>query len=244
MGLIKTLKRKVFKISNFFSNKLFVKNKNILITGSNSGIGLALTKQLVKENKILALVNKDSNNLENLKNLKVVQNNFEESRLDNAVLLEIQKFKPEILINCAASFGPENQNFKNININEFKLILNINVFGPLELIQETVKLNNLKQIINITSEMGSISNNKIGGYYYYRSSKSLLNSISKNLSLDLRKKEINVFCIHPGDVKTKINSGGLIAPDISAQKIINILAENDSKFSGLLIDINKDIIKW
>ena len=76
MGLIKTLKRKVFKISNFFSNKLFVKNKNILITGSNSGIGLALTKQLVKENKILALVNKDSNNLENLKNLKVVQNNF------------------------------------------------------------------------------------------------------------------------------------------------------------------------
>ena len=92
--------------------------------------------------------------------------------------------------------------------------------------------------------MGSTANNKVGGYYYYRSSKSLLNSISKNLSLDLKNDNINVFCIHPGDVKTKMNSGGLIMPDISAKKIINILSENNSKFSGILIDINKEIIKW
>ena len=36
----------------------------------------------------------------------------------------------------------------------------------------------------------------------------------------------------------------LIMPDISAKKIINILSENNSKFSGILIDINKEIIKW
>ena len=92
--------------------------------------------------------------------------------------------------------------------------------------------------------MGSISSNNNGGHYLYRTTKSLLNSISKNLSIDLKEKKINVFCIHPGSVKTKLNVGGLIMPDIVAQKIINICAENQNKFSGIFIDIEKKILKW
>ena len=247
MGFVKTLKRKSLKIQNFFLKELSLKNKNIIISGSNSGIGLELTKKLLTENNILAFVNNETNNLDNLNNfnnLDIIKNNFEKNELEETSLKKINLFKPDILINCAASFGPEKQELKDINLKKFKQILNINVFGALQLINESLKSNNLKQIVNITSEMGSTANNKVGGYYYYRSSKSLLNSISKNLSLDLKNENINVFCIHPGDVKTKMNSGGLIMPDISAKKIINILSENNSKFSGILIDINKEIIKW
>lgn len=247
MGFVKTLKRKSLKIQNFFLKELSLKNKNIIISGSNSGIGLELTKKLLTENNILAFVNNETNNLDNLNNfnnLDIIKNNFEKNELEETSLKKINLFKPDILINCAASFGPEKQELKDINLKKFKQILNINVFGALQLINESLKSNNLKQIVNITSEMGSTANNKVGGYYYYRSSKSLLNSISKNLSLDLKNDNINVFCIHPGDVKTKMNSGGLIMPDISAKKIINILSENNSKFSGILIDINKEIIKW
>jgi len=247
MGFVKTLKRKSLKIQNFFLKELSLKNKNIIISGSNSGIGLELTKKLLTENNILAFVNNETNNLDNLNNfnnLDIIKNNFEKNELEETSLKKINLFKPDILINCAASFGPEEQELKDINLKKFKQILNINVFGALQLINESLKSNNLKQIVNITSEMGSTANNKVGGYYYYRSSKSLLNSISKNLSLDLKNENINVFCIHPGDVKTKMNSGGLIMPDISAKKIINILSENNSKFSGILIDINKEIIKW
>ena len=247
MGFVKTLKRKSLKIQNFFLKELSLKNKNIIISGSNSGIGLELTKKLLTENNILAFVNNETNNLDNLNNfnnLDIIKNNFENNELEETSLKKINLFKPDILINCAASFGPEEQELKDINLKKFKQILNINVFGALQLINESLKSNNLKQIVNITSEMGSTTNNKVGGYYYYRSSKSLLNSISKNLSLDLKNDNINVFCIHPGDVKTKMNSGGLIMPDISAKKIINILSENNSKFSGILIDINKEIIKW
>ena len=69
--------------------------------------------------------------------------------------------------------------------------------------------------------MGSITLNKKGDYYYYRASKALLNSITKNLSIDLNKKNINVLCIHPGSVKTKMNPGGDISTSQSSQKIIN-----------------------
>ena len=55
---------------------------------------------------------------------------------------------------------------------------------------------------------------------------------------------INVLCIHPGSVKTKMNPGGDISTDISSQKIINICSENNLKYSGKFIDINKNILEW
>ena len=41
-----------------------------------------------------------------------------------------------------------------------------------------------------------------------------------------------------------MNSSGLITPQSSAQKIINILGENNSNFSGKLMDINRNILNW
>lgn len=246
MGLVKTLRRKSSKISNIFTKKLDLQNKNIILTGSNTGIGLELARKLVVNNNLLALVNKNFENLKilNEKRIKIIQCDFEENNLPNNLSNEINIFKPNILINCAGTFGFPDQDLLKIKIENFKKVLNINVFSPLKLIQISLESKNLEQIVNITSEMGSISNNISGGYYYYRGSKTLLNSISKNLSLDLKNKDINVFCIHPGNVKTKMNTSGIILPDISAQKIINILSENNPNLSGLFIGINKEIIKW
>ena len=246
MGLIKTLKRKSSKISNIFLKKLDIQNKNIILTGSNTGIGLELAKKLIVNNNLLTLVNKNFENLKvlNKKKIKIFQCDFEENNFSNDLSNEIDMFKPNILINCAGTFGFPDQDLSKIEIENFKKVLNINVFSPLKLTQISLRSKNLEQIVNITSEMGSISNNISGGYYYYRGSKTLLNSISKNLSLDLKNKNINVFCIHPGNVKTKMNSSGIISPDISAQKIINIMSENNPILSGLFIGINKEIIKW
>ena len=246
MGLFKTLKRKSIDISNFFSKKLNLHNKNIILTGSNTGIGLELARKLVINNNLLAFVNENFENLKilNEEKIKIIKSNFEENFLSSEVSKEINTFKPNILINCAGTFGFPHQDLSKIEIENFKKVLNVNVFSPLKLIQMSLKSKSLEQIVNITSEMGSISNNISGGYYYYRGSKTLLNSISRNLSLDLQSKNINVFCIHPGNVKTKMNNSGLISPDISAQKIINIISENNPNLSGSFVGINKEIIKW
>ena len=71
MGLIKTLKRKSSKISNIFLKKLDIQNKNIILTGSNTGIGLELARKLIVNNNLLTLVNK---NFENLKVLNKKKN--------------------------------------------------------------------------------------------------------------------------------------------------------------------------
>ena len=53
-------------------------------------------------------------------------------------------------------------------------------------------------IANISSQVGSIEDNKIGGYYAYRASKTALNQVTKSLSVDLSKDKIEATVLHPG----------------------------------------------
>ena len=246
MGIIKTIKRRFISLNNLFSKNHLLKDKRIIITGSNTGIGLELVKKLVNDNNIFALVNHKKNNLDEIKskNMKIIQKDFSDLDFNPFFKKEIIEFNPNILINCAANFGPTNQNLEQVKIDEFKKIININAFAPLRLIQILEQSKELNIIANITSGMASLKNNKSGGYYYYRASKTLLNSISRNLFFDLDKKNINIFTIQPGNVKTKMNSSGIMTTDMSSQKIINILYVNDAKLSGKLIDYNSKILAW
>ena len=106
---------------------------------------------------------------------------------------------------------------------------------------------NLTKVVNISSEMGSINNNHDGNFYIYRTSKSALNSITKNLSNDLfRKNKTLVFSIHPGSVKSKMNSSGLIDPELCAKNIIKMIIDCDSSYNGKFLDLrtNKEISWW
>ncbi len=246
MGIIKTIQKKYNNLLNLYEKNLFLENKNIIVSGANTGIGFELVKKFAIKNNVIALANYKTNNLDNINNgkIKILKNDFKELKFSEQFINEIYKFRPQILINCAAIFGPEDQELEKINYENFSEIMKINVFAPIKLINFCIKNLDLKQIVNISSEMGSISTNKIGGYYYYRLSKCMLNALSKNLSIDLKTKRINIFCIHPGNVKTKMNSGGLMSPELSAQKIINILSKNNSKLSGLLIDMNSKVLQW
>lgn len=244
MGIFKTIKRKTILFKNLFSKNYNIKDKNIIITGANSVIGLELLNKLSKENKIIALVNSSFKNIENKEKVKIIQKNFENLEFDEIFIKDLSTFKPNILINSAANFGPENQSLENINTKDFQKFININVLSPLKLIQFCLDGDSLKQVVNLTSGMGSLTNGHVGAFYYYRTTKSMLNSISKNISFDLKSKKINIFCLQPGNVKTKMNRSGIISPEFSAQKIINILGENNSNFSGKLIDINRNILQW
>ena len=70
----------------------------------------------------------------------------------------------------------------------------------------------IKKIINISSSGGSIEENKQENAYIYRTSKSY-NSISKNLSIDLKKYGTSVISIDPGNVKTGMNNKGYLAKE-------------------------------
>ena len=80
MGILKTLKRKILNINYKLSKNLEIPlNKNIIVTGANSGIGFELTKILSKyENNLLAFINFNDDKILNIKkkNIKIIKCDF------------------------------------------------------------------------------------------------------------------------------------------------------------------------
>ena len=79
-------------------------------------------------------------------------------------------------------------------------------------------------IVNISAIGGSIERNNSGSGYMYKTSKTALNAITKNMAVDLLKSNnIIVFALHPGGVKTKSNPGGALGADKCANLIIKLI---------------------
>jgi len=252
MGLRRLIKNYIYrkKFDVHKSVELKIKNKNILITGANSGIGLALTKKFLDlDNGVIATYNESKDNLLKIKNddLKICQ-------CDQSIIENINKLKEyivntpiNIIINNAGTWGGKNQIFNNIDYKNFARAININAISILklsELVLECSKKNSLNTILNISTLYSSIEHNSTGKNYVYKGTKSMMNAFSKNLSIDLKREfGVNVFSVCPGSVKTKINPGGILNPENVAINLIDIL-ENADSLNGKFVDLNKKELTW
>jgi NAD(P)-dependent dehydrogenase (short-subunit alcohol dehydrogenase family) len=50
-----------------------------------------------------------------------------------------------------------------------------------------------------------MGDNGSGGAYSYRSSKAAVNALFKSMAIDLKDKNVPVFILHPGIVKTNLD---------------------------------------
>ena len=103
----------------------------------------------------------------------------------------------------------------------------------------------LSKIVNISSDGGSIKLNNQGNAYIYRLTKSALNSISKNLSVDLYKKyKTEVVTIDPGNVKTSMNPKGFLNADKCSEYILNLVFDNKNYVHGKFLNLQNKEIPW
>ena len=85
----------------------------------------------------------------------------------------------------------------------------------------------------LSARVGSISDNRIGGWYGYRASKAALNMILRNLAIELARKRGEAICVglHPGTVDTGLSkpfqgstpAEKLFTPDYSASRLLSVL---------------------
>jgi NAD(P)-dependent dehydrogenase (short-subunit alcohol dehydrogenase family) len=94
--------------------------------------------------------------------------------------------------------------------------------------------------------VGSISDNRLGGWHSYRASKAALNMLVRTMSLELARTHPQALCIalHPGTVDTAMSrpfqrgvaADRLFAPDRAAAQLLDVIAALTPADSGGCFD--------
>ena len=230
--------------------------KKILVTGANRGLGLGLVKKFLKNNeKVICTTRNISKSKELILCKEKYNDNLEICELD---LLD--KDSPNILsnflgdetidlfINNAGVIGHSAQHFKSVSSNHWLEVLKVNLIAPLLITQSIIKnigKSSERKIYFISSKVGSIEDNKSGGMYIYRSSKTALNQVVKSLSIDLKPLGISVISLHPGWVRTEMGGpNALISVEESVNGMIDVISNTSIINSGQFINYDGTRLPW
>jgi NAD(P)-dependent dehydrogenase (short-subunit alcohol dehydrogenase family) len=129
------------------------------------------------------------------------------------------------------------------------MIFRINTFAPMKMAEafvDHVAGSEHKKIVALTSILGSMAENRLGGLYAYRASKAALNAIMRSLSIDLgRKHGIIVAPIHPGWVRTAMGGPRAeISPEESVAGCCRVIAGLTKEGSGRFWMYNGSELPW
>ena len=220
-------------------------SKNIVITGANRGIGLALCLRYLEGNaQIYAVCRQNSAELDAsgatiISGVDVTNNASVEQLAE-----QLKEVSIDVLINNAGILRDEV--LGHINYQTIQEQFNTNTLAPLK-VTEALRLNlgSNSKLIMITSRMGSIEDNTSGGRYGYRMSKAALNAAAMSLSHDLRPEGVAVGIIHPGYVQTDmVNGYGDIPANEAAKRIVQRIDELDIQNSGTFWHANGEVLPW
>jgi NAD(P)-dependent dehydrogenase (short-subunit alcohol dehydrogenase family) len=123
----------------------------------------------------------------------------------------------------------------------------INATGPALIAKHTLGLlrrDAKSAFACLSARVGSIEDNRLGGWHAYRASKAALNMLVRTCAVELRQRNPGALCValHPGTVDTRLSqpfqggvpSSKLFTPAMSARSLLGVLDRLTPADSGRL----------
>ncbi|MDP2192972.1 MAG: SDR family NAD(P)-dependent oxidoreductase [Alphaproteobacteria bacterium] len=137
------------------------------------------------------------------------------------------------------------KSIKELSREKFQTIFEINTIVPALIAKyflPHLNRDNTSIFAALSARVGSISDNHLGGWYAYRSSKAALNMIIKNGAIEIGRRNKNAIIVglHPGTVDTNLSRpfhktipiDQLLTPHQSVEKLLGVLASLTPNDSG------------
>jgi NAD(P)-dependent dehydrogenase (short-subunit alcohol dehydrogenase family) len=196
----------------------------ILITGAGRGLGLELARRFVDLGwETLGTVRDPAKGAAMPKGSQT----FLCDSTDRSSLARLARDlagKPIDVLFCnAGMFGKRKQSVGTVDYDTWAEVMRVNVFSPMacvEALVDNLAASARRQVVMMSSRMGSMGENAAGGEVVYRSSKAALNAVTKSLSIDLAPRGITVVAVHPGWVQT--DRGGPAAALTPAESVAGL----------------------
>ena len=144
--------------------------------------------------------------------------------------------------------GPE-KSLKQIEPEVMARTLMLNTVGPALVAKHMLPLfprDRRSVFAALSARVGSISDNRLGGWHSYRASKAALNMLIRNYAIELGRthEQATVVGLHPGTVDTRLSEpfqgnvpdGQLFTPERSANHLLDVISALTPTDSGKCFD--------
>ncbi len=231
-----------------------------LITGSNRGLGLEMVQHLSqRENVTIFATCRKPDEAD-------VLNAIAEDHPNKIMVIQLDVTNPDsieasiqavkehtdgldVLINNAAINPPGKfQSFGALDADGFTFMLQVNTVAPLMIVQAYIDLLRAgmnARVVNISSQMGSMTWQAGGGYYGYCTSKAGLNMVTRCLAGDLGREGMTCVMLHPGWVQTDMGGASAdLTPDESITGVLKVIDGLTSQDNGMFYRWDGSVHPW
>lgn len=246
-------------------------NQQTLIVGANSNIGKALAAEIQHLSDVgLILISRGVSNEKQPSG---------EHRISNVKEITVQDYQPETIdlaiktltahsklpitqvfvcngILHGQYFQPEKR-LEDLDAQAFNQVMTVNALTPMLWIQKLTPILTGKvpcKVVVFSARVGSISDNRLGGWYSYRASKAALNMMLKTAAIELarRAKNIKIIAFHPGTTDTPLSkpfqknvpANKLFTCEFVAKQLLAIVEKTPVDQTASYLDWQGASINW
>jgi NAD(P)-dependent dehydrogenase (short-subunit alcohol dehydrogenase family) len=217
-----------------------------LIIGSSGGIGRAVAEALSARGDEVVGLSRTSNGFDITDEASVsgvlgAQNGFFDLIFVATGALVIDGHEPEKSIR---SLKPE------ALVGQFTT----NALGPALVLKHSLALmpRDRRSVFAVLSaRVGSIGDNRIGGWHSYRAAKAALNMLIHGAAIELARTHRHAVCIclHPGTVETRLTAGRAqshkaVPPEQAAANLLRVIDDLSPAQSGGFLDYAGKEVPW
>ena len=236
--------------------------KQAFVTGADRGLGFSITKWLL-ENQYHVFAGRFMEEWYFLDELKAdypesldlvpLDVGKDESVKAAAEIIASKTNHLDIIVNNTGISNRSDQAtvLEEQNYEAMMEIYNVNTLGALRVtncLMDLLLQGSTKLVVNISSEAGSIEENKRINMYGYCMSKAALNMQSSILHKHLLTKGGQVMVFYPGWLQSymsgTLNEKAPVSPDDSANKIMNLVLDHKAYLADQPIFLDLDGKKW
>lgn len=234
---------------------------NILIVGGSGGIGLAILKAFTQHYADAEIIATYHNHLPDLQHPRLRWVRLDITKEPQIASLSLELGAITILINAVGMLHNDKHKpeksikqfdtdfyYQNIALNTLPNILLAKYF------MSSLRSNEQTFFIALSARIGSIADNRTGGWISYRSSKAALNMAIKTISIEWKQKIPGccVLLFHPGTTDTNLSKpfqrnlpeNQLHSPESTASALLKIINNSTCNDSGKFISYEGSDIEW
>lgn len=220
-------------------------NTRALVIGSSGGIGSALSTALAARGVSVTGLSRADDGFDLTDPARV---EAEMARLDgpfDTILVASGILAP--------MGGQPEKSLSDIDASTMAQVMAVNAIGPALILRHVPRLvprRDRATVGVLTARVGSISDNRLGGWYSYRASKAAANQIVRTAAIEIARtrKQAIVVALHPGTVATPFTDSypgySKVTPAEAADNLLTVLDGLTPEDTGTFYDWSGMRVPW